>query len=86
MIRSSFDPDHAPEINRQTVRYSMYFHDGEADPATLTRLGAAWNHPLIVFPANLQAERERHPVPLCAWKRRTSCCPRSSWPRTVRAT
>jgi len=54
IIRSSFDPDHAPEVCKQTVRYSMYFHEGEADPATLTRLGAAWNHPLIVFPANLQ--------------------------------
>lgn len=54
VIRSSFDPDHAPEVNRQTIRYSMYFHEGEADPATLTRLGAAWNHPLLVFPINLQ--------------------------------
>ncbi len=54
MIRSSFDPDHAPEVNKHTVRYSMYFHEGEADPATLTRLGAAWNHPLLVIPANLQ--------------------------------
>ena len=54
IIRSSFDPDHAPEINKHTVRYSMYFHDTPATPATLTRLGAAWNHPLIVFPANLQ--------------------------------
>jgi alpha-mannosidase len=55
MIRSSFDPDHAPEVCRQTVRYSMVFHEREADPATLTRLGAAWNHPLIVFPANVQS-------------------------------
>ncbi|MDX1933824.1 MAG: glycoside hydrolase family 38 C-terminal domain-containing protein [Capsulimonadales bacterium] len=54
MIRSSFDPDHAPEVCRQRVRYSLFFHEGEADPATLTRLGAAWNHPLIVFPADLQ--------------------------------
>ena len=54
MIRSSFDPDHAPEVCKQTVRYSLYFHDGETDAATLTRLGAAWNHPFIVFPMNVQ--------------------------------
>lgn len=54
VIRSSYDPDHAPEVCKQTVRYSMYFHEGAADPATLTRLGAAWNHPLIVLPVNLQ--------------------------------
>jgi alpha-mannosidase len=54
IIRSSFDPDHAPEVNRQTVRYSLFVHEEEADPATLTRLGAAWNHPLIVFPADLR--------------------------------
>ena len=30
----------------------MLFH-GPVAPSELTRLGAAWNHPLIVFPANL---------------------------------
>jgi alpha-mannosidase len=55
MIRSSFDPDPTPEVNQQTVRYSLYFHEGATDPAALTRLGAAWNHPLLVIPANLQA-------------------------------
>jgi alpha-mannosidase len=55
IIRSSFDPDHAPEVVRETVRYSLYLHDAPADPATLTRLGAAWNHPLLVIPANLQS-------------------------------
>ena len=54
MVRSSFDPDHAPEVARSTVRYSLYLHDTPADPASLTRLGAAWNHPLILIPANLQ--------------------------------
>ncbi len=55
MIRSSFDPDHAPEVVRETVRYSLYLHDAPADPATLTRLGAAWNHPLLAIPTNLQS-------------------------------
>lgn len=58
VIRSSFDPDHAPEVCRQTVRYSLYFHDKTPTSATLTRLGAAWNHPLMVLPANLQAGEE----------------------------
>ena len=61
MIRSSFDPDPTPEVNQQTVRYSLYFHEGQTDPATLTRLGAAWNHPLLVIPANLQ----KGTSPLC---------------------
>ena len=55
IIRSSFDPDHAPEINKQTVRYSMFFHHEEPSCAELTRLGAGWNHPFMVFPVNLQS-------------------------------
>ncbi|HEY0867589.1 MAG TPA: glycoside hydrolase family 38 C-terminal domain-containing protein [Fimbriimonas sp.] len=55
IVRSSFDPDHAPEVGKSKVRYSVYFHDAEAKSADLTRLGAAWNHPLIVFPATLQS-------------------------------
>lgn len=53
MIRSSFDPDHAPEICKQTVRYSMVFHDTAPTSAELIRLGAAFNHPLIAFPASI---------------------------------
>jgi alpha-mannosidase len=54
IVRSSFDPDHAPEVAKSKVRYSVYFHDAEAAPEDLAKLGAAWNHPLIVFPATLQ--------------------------------
>jgi alpha-mannosidase len=54
VIRSSFDPDHAPEVNKQTFRYSIVFHDEPAPPSELTRLGAAFNHPLIIAPANMQ--------------------------------
>lgn len=53
MIRSSFDPDHAPEVCRQTVRYSMVFHNSEPTSAELIRLGAAFNHPLLAFPASI---------------------------------
>lgn len=55
VVRSSFDPDPTPEVAQSTVRYSLFLHDAPADPATLARLGAAWNHPLLVLPANLQA-------------------------------
>ncbi len=54
MVRSSFDPDHAPEVAQSSVRYSVYLHDAPAEPATLTRLGASWNHPFLVIPANVQ--------------------------------
>ena len=54
IVRSSFDPDHAPEVARSTVRYAVYLHDTPADPASLTRLGAGWNHPFLILPANLQ--------------------------------
>ena len=53
VLRSSLDPDHAPEVARQTLRYSLYLHDTPPTPADLARLGADWNHPFIVFPANL---------------------------------
>ncbi|MBI5833490.1 MAG: hypothetical protein HZB16_14420 [Armatimonadetes bacterium] len=54
VLRSSLDPDHAPEVAKQTLRYSLYLHDTPPTPTELARLGADWNHPLIVFPANLQ--------------------------------
>ncbi len=54
IVRSSFDPDHAPEVARSSVRYSLTLHDTPATPAALTRLGAAWNHPLLIAPAALQ--------------------------------
>jgi alpha-mannosidase len=54
VVRSSFDPDHAPEVAKSTIRYALQIHDTPPTPAELTRLGAAWNHPLLLFPANLQ--------------------------------
>ena len=53
-MRSSFDPDHAPEVARSTVRYALLLHDTPTDPASLARFGAAWNHPFLLIPANLQ--------------------------------
>lgn len=54
VVRSSFDPDHAPEVAKSKLRYSIVFHDHDPTPAELTRLGADWNHPLIVASATLQ--------------------------------
>ena len=54
IVRSSFDPDHAPEIARTTIRYSLYLHDSVPSPAMLTRLGQAYNHPLLVVPVKIQ--------------------------------
>lgn len=55
LLRSSLNPDHAPEIAKTNVRYAVHFHTEKPTTAELTRLGAAWNHPFIVAPANLQS-------------------------------
>ncbi len=54
LVRSSTDPDHAPEVAKSTVRFSIILNENELDRASLTRLGMEWNHPLIVLPANMQ--------------------------------
>jgi alpha-mannosidase len=54
VLRSSYDPDHAPEVAKSTMRYALVFHDTEPTHAELVRLGAAFNHPLIVTPVLLQ--------------------------------
>jgi alpha-mannosidase len=55
VLRSSFDPDHAPEVGKSRLRYSIVFHDGPVGAADLTRIGEAQNHPLIPFAAPLQS-------------------------------
>lgn len=54
LVRSSFDPDHAPEVGVSKVRFAVVLHDHEPSAAELARLGAAFNHPLIAVGANLQ--------------------------------
>ena len=54
VLRSSHEPDHAPEIAKSKLRYAIYLHEEQPTAAELTRLGAAWNHPFIVAPANIQ--------------------------------
>jgi alpha-mannosidase len=54
VVRSSFNPDHAPEVAQTKLRYALYLHENTPTIAELTRLGMAWNHPFIVAPADLQ--------------------------------
>lgn len=55
IVRSSFDPDHAPEVARMSMCYALILHDTPTDPARLARAGAGWNHPFLLIPANLQS-------------------------------
>ncbi len=55
VVRSSYDPDHAPEVGKSVLRYSVYVHETEPTKAELARLGAAWNHKLIVAAATTQS-------------------------------
>lgn len=54
IVRSSYDPDFAPEVAQSTLRYSLILHNEPPTPADLTRLGASLNHPLLIVPATLQ--------------------------------
>ena len=54
VVRSSFDPDPVPEVGQHTFRFALVFHDKPVLPSELTRLGAAWNHPLMIVPTDLQ--------------------------------
>lgn len=54
VVRSTYDPDHAPEVRKSRLRYAVYVHDKPATPSELTRLGMEFNQPLIPFPANMQ--------------------------------
>ncbi len=54
LVRSSFDPDHAPEVGISKVRYSVYLDEHKPDHAELVRRGAGHNHPFLVFPTDLR--------------------------------
>jgi alpha-mannosidase len=58
VVRSTYEPDHAPEVAKSTMRYALVFHDAEPTKAELVRLGAAFNHPLIVMPVLLQEGKQ----------------------------
>jgi alpha-mannosidase len=55
LIRSTYDPDPLPEIGDHTIRMGLLPH-GKAPPAAdLVRLGAAFNHPLLVAATDVHA-------------------------------
>lgn len=54
VLRSSFNPDHAPEVAKTSLRYAIHLHESSPSDAELVRLGSAWNHPFIVAPASIQ--------------------------------
>jgi alpha-mannosidase len=58
VLRSTYDPDHAPEVAKSTMRYALVFHDTEPTKAELVRLGAAFNHPFIVMPVLIQEGKQ----------------------------
>lgn len=49
-IRSSFDPDHAPEVCRQTFRFAVA--PSASAPSELNRLAKEFQHPLIACPTS----------------------------------
>jgi alpha-mannosidase len=55
LIRSSYEPDPLPEIGTHTIRMALVPHGGGLGVANMTRLAAAFNHPLQVVAA------DRHP-------------------------
>ncbi len=57
LIRSTYDPDPLPEIGDHTIRMALVPH-GKAPPAAdLIRMGAGFNHPLLVAATDIHAGR-----------------------------
>jgi alpha-mannosidase len=57
LLRSSYEPDPLPEIGDHSVRVALVPHGGALTVADMTRLGAAFNHPLQVVAADLHPGR-----------------------------
>jgi hypothetical protein len=57
LLRSSYEPDPLPEIGTHTMRIALVPHGGTLSPADMTRLGAAFNHPLQVVSTDLHPGR-----------------------------
>ncbi len=57
LLRSSYEPDPLPEIGSHSIRMALVPHGGALTVAEMTRLGAAFNHPLQVVAADLHPGR-----------------------------
>jgi alpha-mannosidase len=57
LLRSSYEPDPLPEIGSHSIRMALVPHGGTLTVAEMTRLGAAFNHPLQIVAADLHPGR-----------------------------
>jgi alpha-mannosidase len=57
LLRSSYEPDPLPEIGSHTMRMALVPHGGTLSTADMTRLGAAFNHPLQVVSTDVHTGR-----------------------------
>ena len=57
LIRSSYDPDPLPEIGDHTIRMALVPHGKAPAAGALVRLGAAFNHPLLVVATDVHGGR-----------------------------
>jgi alpha-mannosidase len=57
LLRSSYEPDPLPEIAAHTMRMALVPHGGTLSTADMTRLGAAFNHPLQVVSTDVHPGR-----------------------------
>ena len=55
LIRSTYDPDPLPEIGEHTIRMGLLPHGKVLPVGDLVRLGAGFNHPLLVVASDVHA-------------------------------
>jgi alpha-mannosidase len=63
LLRSSYEPDPLPEIGAHTVRMALVPHGGALSTADMTRLAAAFNHPLQAVSTDVHPGRLAPGVP-----------------------
>jgi alpha-mannosidase len=57
LLRSSYEPDPLPEIGDHSIRVALLPHGDALTVAEMTRLGAAFNHPLQVLASDVHPGR-----------------------------
>jgi alpha-mannosidase len=57
LLRSSYEPDPLPEIGAHSMRMALVSHGGALTVADMTRLGAAFNHPLQAVATDVHSGR-----------------------------
>jgi alpha-mannosidase len=59
LLRSSYEPDPLPEIGAHSMRMALVPHGGALTVADMTRLAAAFNHPLQLVAADIHSDGSR---------------------------